>query len=79
VYLTAKASSKTAFEELAELDRNRQEVKENLEDLKNKLDEAKKAGDATKEKELEAQVEKQNEALKKLEKDIADKKQKALQ
>jgi hypothetical protein len=35
VYLTAKASSKTAFEELAELDRERQKANDNLEKLKN--------------------------------------------
>ncbi|MFH0728258.1 MAG: hypothetical protein V2B19_18205 [Pseudomonadota bacterium] len=34
VYLTAKASSKTAFEELAEIDRERQNARETLEKLK---------------------------------------------
>jgi uncharacterized membrane protein (DUF106 family) len=35
VYLTAKASSKTAFEELAEIDSEHQKAKEDLEKLKN--------------------------------------------
>jgi hypothetical protein len=42
VYLSAKASTKTAFEELAEIDRERQKATENLEKLKteaSKLDE----------------------------------------
>jgi chromosome segregation ATPase len=43
VYLTAKASSKTAFEELAEIDRKRQEVNENLEKLKNEAAELDKS------------------------------------
>jgi len=35
VYLTAKASSKSVFEELAEIDRERQKAEENLKKLKN--------------------------------------------
>lgn len=43
VYLTAKASSKTAFEELAEIDRERQKANENLEKYRNKAAELEKS------------------------------------
>jgi len=43
VYLTAKASSKTAFEELAEIDRERQKADENLEKHKKEATELEKS------------------------------------
>ncbi len=43
VYLTAKASSKTAFEELAEIDRERQKAQENFEKLRNEASESAKS------------------------------------
>jgi Flp pilus assembly protein TadB len=66
VYLTAKASSKTVFEELAELDRERQKANENLEKLKNEAAELDKS--LTKAKaDMEAAQQRQSDAETELE------------